>query len=66
MTQKTLLDEFAMAALTSLVGMKYSQGIADATLAENAYEIAAVMMKERQKYETLIRGMQDIKLMIGK
>lgn len=55
MTQKTLLDEFAMAALPALikeVGFICQNRDNATQLTTAAYEMANAMMKERQKYET--------------
>jgi hypothetical protein len=52
MTEKTLLDEFAMAALTGLSSVPIMVDNHPASfLAETAYIIARCMIKERQKYE---------------
>lgn len=62
MTQKTLLDEFTMAALTGLISNaaimaqicnKNTDQIDEITkLAKYAYALGFQMMEERQKYET--------------
>lgn len=54
MTQKTLLDEFAMAALPALikeVGFICQNRDNATQLTTAAYEMANAMMKERQKYK---------------
>ncbi len=62
MTQKTLLDEFAMAALNGILSndelrLKYTVGMPlsfsiEGELSRVAYKYAKSMMQERQKYET--------------
>jgi hypothetical protein len=64
MTQKTLLDEFAMTALTGLISYEqlchvsleneerlYAQWV------KKSYEVAQLMMQERQKYEEIKQSM---------
>jgi hypothetical protein len=50
--EKTLLDEFAMAVLTGLTSeLIYGEAINFTDISSIAYDIAACMMKERQKYD---------------
>lgn len=48
MTQKTLLDEFAMAALLALINTPNSALF----IVEQAYNLAHLMMQIRKNYET--------------
>lgn len=63
MTTKTLLDEFAIAALPISIADYTAHGFAPIleakAIATYIYQIANAMMKERQKYETIVMGNLD-------
>ena len=50
--EKTLLDEFAMAALIGLFNYKKPEERTHEALAQDAYEMAHAMMAERSKQKT--------------
>ena len=49
MTNKTLLDEFAMAALTGFLSYEHKGMYRENEVAKEAYDLAEAMMEEHKK-----------------